>query len=195
MKAVWSPMKWAPGQVGFRITGSTMKGKIVKRLLVALAVMGTALVLASGVALAANTINCPNRADGVTCVGTINADDMFGSGGVDEMKGNAGNDFMTGRAGADVMVGASGDDEMLGGDGADTITGGVNEDAMNGRKGNDKLFAASDRDSDNLTCGPGNDTAKVSAVDFIEGNRVGSTPEGLLESGTTCENVTIVLLQ
>jgi Ca2+-binding RTX toxin-like protein len=164
----------------------------MKRLMVLLGVMGTALMLAAGVALAAN-IDCPNRSDG-RCVGTLNDDTMVGSGKADKMRGRPGNDTMTGLAGPDVIVGDAGADNQSGGDGKDVLKGGEGADILDGRDGDDRILAAKDRDSDSLTCGPGQDFARVTAVDVIEGQEVGGTPESVLEAGTNCEDVDVVLI-
>ncbi len=164
----------------------------MRRLMLLLAVMGTAVMLAGGVALAA-TIDCPNR-DGGRCVGTAGDDIMLGRAVADDMAGRTGNDTMTGRGGPDVMVGDIGADNVNGGPGKDRLEGGTGEDILNGRDGNDRIFAAADRDSDSVTCGPGEDIARVSTIDVIEDREVGSTPESLLESGTTCEDVQIVII-
>ena len=164
----------------------------MRRLMVILAVMGTALTLAAGVALAA-TIDCPNR-DGGRCVGTAGDDTMLGRTVADDMSGRTGNDTMTGRGGPDVMVGDIGADNINGGPGGDRLEGGTGEDFLNGRDGNDRIFAAADRDSDSITCGRGQDFARVTSVDVIENREVGSTPESVLESGTTCEDVDIVII-
>ncbi len=165
----------------------------MRRLMVVLVVMGMALILASGIALAAN-IQCPNR-DGGRCVGTLNDDVMVGSTKADDMSGRPGADTMTGRGGPDVMVGDEGADDVVGGPGNDKLEGGIDADSLKGRKGNDRIFAARDRDSDSITCGPGEDFARVTAIDVIEGQEVGGVPESVLETSTTCEDVDIVLLQ
>jgi hypothetical protein len=160
--------------------------------MVMLAVMGTALMLAAGVALAA-TIDCPNR-DGGRCVGTPGKDTMLGRAQADDMSGRTGNDTMSGRGGNDVMVGDIGADDLNGGPGNDRLEGGTGEDFLNGRKGDDRIFAARDRDSDSVTCGPGQDFARVTLVDVIENREVGSTPESVLENVTTCEEIDLVLI-
>jgi Ca2+-binding RTX toxin-like protein len=165
----------------------------MRRLMVALTVMGTALIVASGVALAA-TIACPNR-DGGRCVGTAGDDTMLGRAQADDMSGRTGNDTMSGRGGPDVMVGDIGADNINGGPGNDRLEGGSGADILNGRKGDDRIFAARDRDSDSITCGPGQDFARVSPVDVIENQAVGGITESVLETTTSCEDVDIVLLQ
>ncbi len=118
---------------------------------------------------------------------------MVGSAKADEMHGRPGNDTMTGLAGPDLIVGDAGADNQSGGDGGDVLKGGNGADILNGRDGDDRILAAKDRDSDSITCGPGQDFARVTAVDVIEGQEVGGTPESVLEAGTTCERVEIVL--
>jgi Ca2+-binding RTX toxin-like protein len=101
-----------------------------KRVILLIATMTAALVIASGVALAAN-ISCPNRA-GNLCVGTNNKDTMTGTARADDMRGRdradrmsarAGNDRLTGGLGGDVLSGQGDSDRYLfaGGWGQDRI--------------------------------------------------------------------------
>jgi hypothetical protein len=65
------------------------------------------LAMASGVALAASTIDCPNSLSNV-CNGTSQADTMNGSDADDFMSGFGGDDTIKGNGGLDDIDGASG---------------------------------------------------------------------------------------
>lgn len=70
-----------------------------------------AMVIAGGVALAANEIKCQNG-DGGRCIGTA---------GADEMAGSRNDDAIRGRGGADIIKGCGGSDEIHGELGRDRI--------------------------------------------------------------------------
>lgn len=172
----------------------------MKRLLIALTVMGTALVLASGVALALNTIDCPNRPDG-SCVGTDRADSMNGRAVADEMHGHPGGDTLRGQSGPDRLFGDIGNDTIYGQRGNDFLGGGPGADYLDGRSGNDTLNGGRDGDPDEFYCGPGTDSATVEIGDLVQTQNgdlvpvVAGTIEADLEAITTCEQITIKLLQ
>lgn len=128
--------------------------------------------------------------------GTAQGELLRGTDQADTILGRGGNDDLRGRGGADTLKGGPDRDEVYGMDGSDKkILGGVQEDKLNGGLGNDFIDAADDRDSDSVTCGEGeSDVARVSLVDEVDGQDVGSTPEGVLESVTTCEDIRIVIL-
>jgi len=119
----------------------------MRKVILLLASIGLAVLLASGVALAA-TIDCR----GGSCVGTQSDDTLFGSPRVDKEFGLGGNDLMYGYKSADRMSGNRGGDRMYGGPGADMVNGGPGNDSVVGDKGNDTLRG-----------GPGNDL--IQAVD------------------------------
>lgn len=73
----------------------------MKRIMVALALMGTVLVLAAGVAWAA-TVDCKV---GVFCEGTDEPDDLIGTNQRDVMSGLQDDDLLVGFRGADEMEG------------------------------------------------------------------------------------------
>lgn len=149
----------------------------MRRATILLAVMGLAILLSAGMALAAN-ITCK----GGVCVGTNKFDSMKGSLGRDLMKGRGGNDRMNGGRGNDVMRGENGfdtmyggygsdrmygqasNDTMLGGAAHDRIYGGPGKDTIRGESGADYIVVAGDREPDSIDCGLGNDTAVVDAV-------------------------------
>lgn len=49
------------------------------------------------------TINCPNRADGETCVGTTGRDRLIGTNAFDYIQGRAGNDYYDSKGGSDYL--------------------------------------------------------------------------------------------
>ncbi len=77
-----------------------------------LALMASALVVASGVAWAA-TISCPNR-DGNLCVGTNNRDTMTDGTRADDMRARGGNDTLRASGGNDKLDGGPGNDSLQG---------------------------------------------------------------------------------
>jgi hypothetical protein len=89
----------------------------MKRILVAMTLMGATLVVASGVAWAL-TVNCQV---GVPCVGTNDPDELIGTNQPDDMNAKQDDDLLRGRGGGDVMEGddpnaavtsTDGDDEL-----------------------------------------------------------------------------------
>ena len=142
------------------------------------AAMLLALLLASGVALAANKIDCPNK-NGDRCVGTARADEMIGSRNDDTMRG---------RGGADVIKGRRGSDEMHGERGADKIVAarcglGGGADVFGGR-GDDDITITSDcgmlavvPPPDRVDCGPGYDVVRGA----VPGDRIDPDCERVIE--------------
>jgi len=116
--------------------------------------MAAALVVACGVALAAD-IMCPNRPTG-DCVGTNNADTMTGTNQADNMRGRGGEDTMQGRGGADDLDGGDGIDEIYAGLGNDKLAGGPNPSAvapekLAGGDGDDSYFFEEGWGDDKIT--------------------------------------------
>ncbi len=116
-----------------------MRGK--RRLVPILAAPVAALLLASGVALAA-TVRCDGEG---TCFGTKRDDLMVGTEGRDIMGALAGEDATFGKAGADRIDGGLGDDELRGGAGRDYLAGegsgffAGGNDVLRGGRGDDSL--------------------------------------------------------
>lgn len=104
-----------------------------------------------------------DRLDG----GTGN-DRVFGSEGSDVLIGGAGNDLLDGGVGNDSLSGGTGKDLLIGGQGNDRITGGPGADRISGGIGNDTLNAR-DGVRENVSCGPGRDTAIVDRRDRTVG--------------------------
>ncbi|MBA2345316.1 MAG: hypothetical protein H0V83_09575 [Rubrobacter sp.] len=112
--------------------------------------MLVALVLGSGVALAA-TIVGTNGDD--TRNGTANRDVMYGLGGDDILRGRGGNDEIDGGANGDMYLsGGAGNDEVSGGSGADGLFGGDGFDLLYGGNGADGIYADDDV-LDYIDCG------------------------------------------
>ena len=78
----------------------TRKGRSVRRVILLLVVMATALVLASGLALAVNKIGTQGRD---FLKGTGGADTVVGRGNEDRIFSLAGNDILTGGPGKDLL--------------------------------------------------------------------------------------------
>jgi Ca2+-binding RTX toxin-like protein len=123
-----------------------------------MAATAVALLVASGVALAA-TINCAGN-----CVGTPAPDRLIGStasqtmrglGGGDSISGYRGEDDVEGNGGNDAVYGGLGDDRVYGNAGNDYVEGDYGHDYINTGKGSDRV-AARDGYKDRIICGQGN---------------------------------------
>ena len=110
----------------------------MRRAVILLTTVAVAIVVGSGVALAA-TIRC----DGGHCSGTNRADSIFGTDKRDAIFAKKGADFVSGRGRADNLNGEDGDDEVLGGWGDDWVKGGRHDDAVEGNLGNDRIMGGS----------------------------------------------------
>ena len=162
-----------------------------KRIMVAMGLMGAALILAAGVAWAV-TVNCQV---GVPCVGTDDPDRLNGTNKPDDMFARQDGDLLRGLSGADILFGdhppmqnttTDGNDELFGNDGEDTLAGlggsdvlkgggsadrieareaseNPGEDTVGGGGGKDVIFAH-DNEFDTINCG-----ANVDEVIFDKG--------------------------
>jgi Ca2+-binding RTX toxin-like protein len=110
----------------------------VRRAVILLTTVAMAIVVGSGVALAA-TIRC----DGGNCFGTNRPDSIFGTNKHDTIFAKDGGDFVSGRERADNLNGADGNDEVLGGWGDDWVKGGRHDDIVEGNLGNDRITGGS----------------------------------------------------
>ena len=91
-------------------------------------VMAAALLLASGVAIAAN-VSCKSGSTSTNpCKGTPDPDTLIGTGGNDYIKSLGSNDVIDARAGDDKLYGDEGADALYGKGGNDTIDGGPGND-------------------------------------------------------------------
>jgi len=130
----------------------------MKRMVLLLAVVATALLVAGGTALAA-TLAC----NGGKCVGGDGPDTMLGSPkrdaiyslkGGDFVRGDASDDLLNGDGGGDRLIGGRGDDTVNGSDGEDVVVGNSGNDRLSGGTGNDRIEAA-DGMRDTISCGNG----------------------------------------
>lgn len=122
-----------------------------RQLILVLTATMTAVLLASGLAVAA------------TLTGTDGGDQIRGTDGVDEIQGKGGNDTLEGLAGNDRVVGGADNDDLYGGDAAGTALAG--EDVVIGEHGNDKLYGGPA--ADELRGSAGNDTVFSGEVPFV----------------------------
>ena len=186
--------KYACEQSGGAHDVPPSKEKRVRRITLLATAIGVAMLLASGVALAA-TFDGTDGPD--TFVGTDGPDDirgragndnLSGAGGIDRVRGDGGNDTLSGGpggtldqrervegdggndttsgdGGADEVRGGLGDDDMLGGGGADFIRADeAGIDEVSAGIGADVIEAHDDAGIDTIDCGDGVDT-----VDFDAG--------------------------
>lgn len=155
----------------------------MRRMILSLTTMGVAILLAGGLALAAD-VPC----GGGYCEGTTGDDMMTGSASEDEMYGIGGNDTMYGKDGADSMwgdwhqvieTGEPGSDTMYGGSGPDRLQGDERTDTLNGGRGNDRIDAE-DGELDHVNCGRGaGDTAFFDrGIDEVRNCEVKNPPVG-----------------
>lgn len=146
----------------------------MRRSIILLAVMTTALVLGSGIAVAAVKFGTEGR-DRI--VGTNATDVLYGKGGNDRLAGRGGEDVLYGGDGKDCMFGGPENDILYGGSGNDHIglfcfaeIFDAGEDIMYGGSGNDMIvaiehtFSARKQQRDTVFCGPGRDT-----VHYVKG--------------------------
>lgn len=120
-----------------------------RRIVLVLTVMGAAVLLAGGVALAA------------IVEGTDGADNIVGTANADIIDGLAGEDLIAGMAGSDDIDGGGGNDELFGDDEAQTVHGA--SDTVRGSGGNDRIVGGSG--SDALSGGPGDDEIVEGPID------------------------------
>ena len=114
----------------------------MRRLSILLAIVVTAMVAITGVALAA-TVDCIS---GRLCIGTDGPDTLYGSSRHDNMDARQGNDVLYGHDGYDSMRGDARDAPDTSTDGNDRIAGGQNYDELYGYGGNDRFLGRSGGD-------------------------------------------------
>jgi hypothetical protein len=109
--------------------------------------------------------------------GTTGGDRLVAGRTGDALRGRAGDDCLIGGRGDDVLDGGDGNDLLDGGRGGDRLRAGAGNDRLVGGRGEDLLYGdagddrlnALDRVRDVVRCGPGEDRAKVDAVDSVAG--------------------------
>jgi N-acetylglucosamine-6-sulfatase len=99
--------------------------------------------------------------------GTASGDVLVGSRFFDYLCAGAGHDTIRSRGGSDRAEAGRGKDLVVGGRGGDHLKGGLGRDHLHGGRGHDNL-AAIDGLRDVLSCGRGQDTARVDAQDFVQ---------------------------
>ena len=157
----------------------------MRRAVLLLAMMTVALLVASGVALAINTIQCKTTTSVSTvCYGTKRADlmkgtdrynEMYGRGAADTLKGFGSGDNLDGGGGNDRVLGGPGNDGVYGDEGDDRLVGGPGQDGLWGFGGDDTLKGGDGSDDYGFTSAFGNDTivdTVISDNDFFTGNTV-----------------------
>jgi Ca2+-binding RTX toxin-like protein len=150
-----------------------------RSLIAAVAVLGLALALAAGPAMA-KKITGTKRSELI--VGTKGADRIKGKGGNDLIKGKGGSDRLNGGKGSNKVVGGKGNDKVIGGPLGDTLIGGAGVDSHRGGPGNDLLNAADGRRDSVIDGGTGTnkcivDTVELSIVTGC-GSVQGTAPDG-----------------
>lgn len=167
-----------------------------RRLATVIIAMMLAVLLASGVVLAATTQGTTGQdvMDGTAEADKLNGhgddDTISGLGGVDKIEGGPGNDRLFG-GNQDQTVGGGGADSIKGGPGNDAIVGGSDADTLNGHEGDDSIYdgpekndAAVDKiqgddgndfivadnepaSKDEISCGAGTDEVRADSLDVV----------------------------
>ncbi len=101
--------------------------------------------------------------------GAFGADTLFGGNGNDVLNAGSDNDRITGGPDDDVLRGAAGDDFLRGTAGDDRLSGGSGVDVITGGRGDDVITSIDDQ-ADRVSCGPGDDRARVDEMDRVAGN-------------------------
>ncbi len=144
------------------------------RVILLLVVMGAALVLASGVALAV-TRQCktidPVTGAG-TCFGTKERDKLLGTEGHNIMYAKGSGDTLEGFGGSDILYGQKGKDKVIGGFGNDLLYPGPGNDTSDGSVGTDHYIIEADNwGKDTISI---SDTAAADARDHLEFEDIGT---------------------
>jgi Ca2+-binding RTX toxin-like protein len=141
----------------------------MQRVVLLMAAMASALLLASGVAWAVNTVGGPGDD---TLTGTNEADNLLGMGGDDTIFGLRGRDNLLGNSGDDTVIGGKQPATPLGG-GPKNLDGGSGNDFVGGGNGTDNVIGGDgidyvadgdfvkDTSVDNVSAGAGNDGVQV----------------------------------
>jgi Ca2+-binding RTX toxin-like protein len=148
---------------------------MTRKTMATLAVLAMALLLTTGVALAAR-IRCePGECRGTeqadVISGSTREDQIFALGGAAAVTARSGDDRVNGGAGDDLIFGEGGKDRLDGGVGADRIVGGDDADIIFGGSNSDTIDSASDEGlgpvSDDVQCGSGFDTVTADKFDKV----------------------------
>ncbi len=139
------------------------KEEIVRRTTLMFVAMVVALLVGSGVALAA-VVEGNDRDNRLT--GTDNADTISAYGGNDYVWALSGHDRIYGGYGADRLYGNGYGDTIFGGKGQDRLYGGYGDDHIVGRDLNSRGIGQRDV----VDCGPGHDTFAADYDDRVLNN-------------------------
>jgi hypothetical protein len=115
----------------------------MRRISVLLSTIALAVLLASGVALAMNTIQCKTftyEGADESCYGTPKRDLMNGTAGKNHMFGKGAADILKGFGSADLLSGDGGNDRLVGGKGFDGLEGFGGDDTLEGGVGDDTYW-------------------------------------------------------
>lgn len=150
----------------------------MRKTILVLATMALAVLLASGLALAApkgdNTITTINCTAGASCQGTSGPDIIYGTSSADVIIPYAGKDTVYAGGGNDEVRHSFGDDTIYGGTGADTLRGGFDYDTIYG--------------NEPTTTGDASDGAR----DLIDCAYIGSRKDSGPDLGYGSDNDTVV---
>jgi len=124
--------------------------------------IGVAMLLASGVALAATIEGTPEDDH---LIGTPNTDFIYGRGGNDLIEARAARDVVFGGRAHDDIYGEERGDQLFGQEGNDYLVGNGGEDEHFGFGGDDVIVSGNDKQADEVRCGTGFDVAYVSGPD------------------------------
>ena len=107
--------------------------------------------------------------EGLESVAGGSGDDTLAGDGDDNLlEGNGGDDSVRGRGGADIPMGGKGKDAVKGDDGDDVVWGNGGDDKTLSGGAGDDLIDADDPNAEAVSCGSGNDDARVRRDDTLE---------------------------
>ena len=139
-----------------------------RRAILLLLTMATALLMASGVALALTKTCLAGSTSTKPCYGSLNADVITGTPAADYINAQNGDDTVNARDGGDNVYGSLGRDIIDGEAGNDKLYGDNHDDKIEGGEGDDRLDGSTDNDK--LWGGTGKDTLYGSAGnDYLYG--------------------------
>ena len=138
------------------------KEESVRRVILLVTAMGVAMLLASGVALAATIEGTPGDD---RLLGTANTDTIYGRGGDDLIRSLGARDVDFGNTGNDDIYGGEIGDQLFGNAGDDYLVGDGGADEFYGAGGDDVIVSGDDKQPDEVRCGTGYDIAYLSGPD------------------------------
>jgi Ca2+-binding RTX toxin-like protein len=138
------------------------KEESVRRVILLVTAMGVAMLLASGVALAATIEGTPGDD---RLLGTANTDTIYGRGGDDLIRSLGARDVDFGNTGNDDIYGGEIGDQLFGNAGDDYLVGDGGADEFYGAGGDDVIVSGDDKRPDTVRCGAGYDIAYITGRD------------------------------